>query len=1146
MFDLYNGIGLFCEIDDLHSKTLKIDNAHTNYRLHSALYLYKKRGGKIFFVCQNDYEAQKYYDKLKAYIKNDELFFYPKESFYFTYADSFSRENSLKRIKCVLNSFNDKPAFIVTSVWALCEKHPFITKDMMIKKDITDLMKPEKLVDDLISYGYTREDRCEAYGQFALRGGIVDFFSPCNEDATRVEFFSDEIDSIRSFDPDTMLSKSNMQSFCIVPFCEYPISPVQIKQGINALKKDLEKNTDLIKDEEARQLSQSNFKELIEKLSMDPNEASRLVYSYLDSNELTLIDLFRDSAVLLCDSVLLKKSYELIRKNVFEDFAELKARSLACDKQLNIFIDYDEFISKILSHDVIDYSTTVENSGINYTQIIDSSCIDVIDYKGNTNYFLANLPYYEQDNYNIIITYNKTTNKPVKELLTALNVKVRENIFSAGVTLVECDIFEGMDFANKKIVIIPCEYLITQRKYKSKKAKRDITKEFFSDISPGDYVVHETYGIGKYEGIVRMALEGVSKDYVKISYAMEDVLYVPPEQMDLIQKYVGTQEGTARLSRLGSSDWQSTTKKVKRAVKELASEYLKMYAERLALKGYPFSKDTVWQDEFEDKFEFTPTEDQLKCSKEIKDDMEKPFPMDRLLLGDVGYGKTEVAQRAAFKAVMEPKQVAVLVPTTILALQHYNNFIERFKDYPIKIELICCFRSSKQIKQTIENLKTGKTDIVIGTHRLLSKDVVFNDLGLLIVDEEQRFGVAHKDKLKLMKTTVDTLTLSATPIPRTLNMSLSGIKDMSVINTPPEKRTEVLTYVAEQNDSLIRRAIQNEMFRNGQTFYLYNNVEHIAQKAQTISMLVPEARVAYAHGQMNEHELEKIIVDFLEKKFDVLVCTTIIENGVDIINANTMLIENADRLGLSQLYQLRGRVGRSDVTAYAYMFYKRDKVLSEVAQKRLKSIKEFTQFGSGFKIAMRDLQIRGAGNIMGANQHGHFANVGYEMYCRLLSEAVGEVSGKPTKVSYPCEIDIKADAYLPHEYVTGEDERIKLYKDIALIENEQDVSRMIDEITDVYSDMPVSVENLLKIALIKAKAKSVGIKKIRQNEKGLYMEFHEGVFLSADFIIGLCVSYKLKIKSTDKQSTLLLNIPNDKDMLSYCEGFLNDFICKSK
>jgi len=606
----------------------------------------------------------------------------------------------------------------------------------------------------------------------------------------------------------------------------------------------------------------------------------------------------------------------------------------------------------------------------------------------------------------------------------------------------------------------------------------------------GDYVVHQTHGIGQYVGLEMLTVEGVKKDYLKIRYQDGAFLYIPTNQMDLVQKYIGTEGKQPKINKLGGSDWLRTRTRVKESLRKLAEELIKLYAQRAALKGFQYSKDTVWQKQFEEQFPYEETEDQLRCIEEIKRDMESGKVMDRLLCGDVGFGKTEVALRAVFKAVMDGRQVAWLVPTTVLAQQHYSNFLERMKDFPVTVEMLSRFRSRAEQRRILRDVKSGNVDVLVGTHRLLQKDIQFRDLGLLVIDEEQRFGVSHKERLKNLSPEIDVLTLTATPIPRTLHMSLTGIRDISVIEDPPEERYPVQTYVMEYNRDVIRDAITRELARQGQVFYLYNRVRTIEAKAAEVQAMVPDARVGVAHGQMDEAQLEDIMISFLKGELDILVCTTIIESGLDMPNVNTIIVEDADRMGLAQLYQLRGRVGRSNRLAYAYITYRKDRVISEVAEKRLQAIKEFTELGSGFRIAMRDMEIRGAGNLLGPEQHGHMEAVGYEMYCRLLEEAVRELRGEPArKEDMEVTIDINIDAYIDDSYIGNESRKIEMYRKIAAINDNNDVIDIEDELIDRYGDIPGPVRNLIKVAYIKALARSLGISAVTEKKDSVIFTF---------------------------------------------------------
>ena len=680
-----------------------------------------------------------------------------------------------------------------------------------------------------------------------------------------------------------------------------------------------------------------------------------------------------------------------------------------------------------------------------------------------------------------------STNDLNKELLdlgveTILSKKRDIDIQSSQVVIVPGNIGSGFQYKSIKFDVITDNEMIgvhKRVKTKSKKFNKGQKIETFLDLNIGDYVVHENSGVGRYTGIDQLTVNGVKKDYMKVVYQGGDNLYVPIDQMDKIQKYIGSDAEKVKLNKLGSSEWSKAKAKVKKEIEEMTKDLVELYAKREKVKGYKFSKDTPWQAEFESLFPYQETDDQLKAIEDTKKDMQSSKVMDRLICGDVGYGKTEVAIRAIFKACMEQKQVAVLVPTTILAQQHYNTFRERFENYPIRVEVLSRFKTPKQQKQIIEDARKGLVDVIIGTHRIVSKDIELPNLGLVVIDEEQRFGVKHKEALKKIKSTVDVLTLSATPIPRTLHMSLSGIRDMSVIEEPPQERHPVITYVVEGKESIIQDEIEREIARGGQVFFVYNRVEKIDEMASMIQRLVPDAKVAVGHGRMTGKELENIILGFLNKEYNVLVCTTIIETGMDISNANTMIVYDADKMGLAQLYQLRGRVGRSNRQGYAYFMYEKDKILSEVAEKRLKAIKEFTEFGSGFKIAMRDLEIRGAGNILGPQQHGHMAVIGYDLYVKMLNDAIRKVKGEVVKEEVDTEVDLPVNAYIPDTYIDDELIKIEMYKKIASIENEEDMADIREELEDRFSDIPKSVDTLISIAYIKTLCKKLNIEKIR-------------------------------------------------------------------
>ena len=710
-------------------------------------------------------------------------------------------------------------------------------------------------------------------------------------------------------------------------------------------------------------------------------------------------------------------------------------------------------------------------------------------------------------------------------------VNILPGAFSSGF---ECDEFD--------LVVISTGEVFETKKPRRKMSStfKDGEKVVFADLKEGDFIVHKSHGIGQYIGVNTIKADGVTKDYIKIKYKGDDVLYVPTNSLDNIRKYIGSEISNLHLNKLGSNDWKKQKERVKNNLRQVAEELIKLYAKRQKMQGFSFSKDTPWQKEFEDSFEFTETDDQLRCIEEIKKDMESVKPMDRLLCGDVGYGKTEVAIRAAFKACMDQRQVAYLVPTTVLAEQQYTTFKERLKDFPVNIAGLSRFRTAKEQKEIVKKLEAGEIDILVGTHRLLSKDVKFKNLGLLIIDEEHRFGVKAKEKIKQLKESVDVLTMTATPIPRTLHMSVVGMRDMSVIYEPPQNRKPVQTYVLEYDEEVVREAILKELERGGQVFYLYNNVQNILKKLNDIQQLVPEAKVDLAHGQMSGNELENIMQDFIDKKSNVLVCTTILESGIDIPNANTIIVENADRLGLAQLYQIRGRVGRSDTQAYAYVTYRRDKILSEEADKRLKAIKEFTEFGSGFKIAMRDLEIRGAGSIMGEIQHGHLEQVGYDMYCKLLDEVVKEMQGEKVEEEPEIQIDINVSSYIPDSFIENASQKIEIYQNIASCKNEEDIQNVMDEILDRYGKMPAEIENLLEVARIKNLCFEKFVLKINQRGNNIIYYFDEKKF-DVSIVEKLMRIYKGKIKFSPSKISpyITVKINNDFEILKECKTFLN-------
>ena len=983
------------------------------------------------------------------------------------------------------------------------------------KKDLNSLKQI------LLLMGYERSDLVENRGQFSIRGGIADI-GLTEKTGVRIEFWGDEVDSIRYFNISSQRTTEMTEKITIYPAHEYILSYNIDKEVIpeyskiasnicNKIKEKyiIEKTNKVESDIEAIQNG-----EYISKIDKYFNEFYDKVGSFLDylpKNILLCIDENskinqRIENILIENNNLIKSLVEKERfipegiLNVSE-FSKENWNSIYNEKQ-TIYLEENN-------------SKAVNKFEFNYRQ--------VNFYKSEIEILINDIKKWQKENKKIfILAGGKESVDKVKELLKEYEIVADSNPFtqidnfssskraSKGNNLVEKepvpepdrnvgkepvpqpDILEGglssgFEFYDANLVVISLAEAFGEevKKRKASPTFRQGEKIVFADLKPGDFVVHKTNGIGEFVGVNTIEADGVTKDYIKIRYKNNDMLYVPTNNLDNVRKYIGGGDTAPTLNKLGSKEWSNTKARVKKNLREVAKDLIELYAKRQKIKGYAFSKDTDWQRQFEDEFPYQETDDQLRCIDEVKKDMEEQRPMDRLLCGDVGYGKTEVAIRAAFKAVMDHKQVAYLVPTTVLANQQYESFKARMENFGVNVELLNRFRTKKEQNEVIKKLKLGDVDVVVGTHRLLSEDVIYKDLGLLIIDEEHRFGVKDKEKIKKLKASVDVLTMTATPIPRTLHMSILGVRDMSVIYEPPQNRRPVQTYVLEYDAEVIKEAITKELERNGQVFYLYNNVESIPKKAMEIQELVPEAKVEFAHGKMTGRELEDIMERFVKQEINVLVCTTILESGIDIPNANTIIVENADRLGLAQLYQIRGRVGRSDKQAYAYVTYKRDKLLSEVADKRLKAIREFTEFGSGFKIAMRDLEIRGAGSLLGEIQHGHMEQVGYDTYCNLLDQVVKEMQGIEVKESDEdpeIQIDINVSSYIPDSYIENSSQKIEVYQNIALCRTEEDIQNVIDEIIDRYGVMPKELENLIEVARIKELCRIAGVVKVSEKK----------------------------------------------------------------
>lgn len=1101
-------------------------------------------------ITYSDMEARALFDDISFY--TDKVMYFPSKEYVFYNIETSGHENENKRLS-VLDTITENTGYIVVaSIDAVLQytADKNIFNDSIIEFSLGAKFDLSKLSDRLVIMGYSREDIVEGEGQFSIRGGILDVFSPNMENPLRIEFFDDETDSIRTFDPYTQRSLEKLNKARVIPVTEAVMSYEKKQEIIEELKKRIKKEKRKKQPNETFIETLDADIELFNERHYFPSidKYISLIYGKITS----LVDYFlNDSLVFIIDSKRISERGKTFEWEKGEAVSELKSKGIIGNTKEDFFVSYMDFVMKASDKKIISLNTLSHSkTEFDYKHLETFTTKTTVSFHGKIDYLYEDLENWQKNGYTSVIL--ASTRGRSENLAGVLNDRgIRTALISDGqdikegvANVVRGNLNKGFEYPEIKFVLISDREIFESTKSRRRRKIDNANRiKSYNDINAGDYVVHVTHGIGQYMGTQKMVVGGITKDYLKIQYQGTDVLYVPIDQLNLLYKYVGNNtERKMKLNKLGGSDWNKTKQRVKKATADLAQGLIKLYAERENSKGYSFSEDTPWQREFEDTFPYRETEDQLRSIEEVKHDMESPRPMDRLLCGDVGFGKTEVALRAAFKAVCDSKQVAYLCPTTVLAMQHYETFLKRMENFPIKVEMLSRFRSVAQQKKILKKLKTGEIDVIIGTHRLLSKDVIFRDLGLLVVDEEQRFGVAHKERLKELKKDVDVLTMTATPIPRTLHMAMTSVRDMSVLTEPPENRYPVQTYVLEDNPAVILDAIGKEISRGGQVFYLYNRVQGIYRKAEWIKSQFPDINVAVGHGKMHEDELEEIMYDMVNGTTDVLVCTTIIETGLDIPNANTIIIENADRMGLAQLYQLRGRVGRSNRAAYAYLTYRRDSILSDVASKRLRAVKEFTEFGSGFKIAMRDLEIRGAGNILGAEQHGHMDSVGYDMYCKILKESINEAKGIKSEQDVGVTIDINVNAYLPEEYIENHNQRIDMYKKIAAIETEDDKFEIEDELIDRYGDIPRSVQNIIDVSALKIKAKKCGVYEISQPGNNLQMKFIEGkIDAHAVFTLDKMFPKRIKIAASENPVINFKIAEDNKNILNYT-GELLDII----
>ena len=1072
---------------------------------------------KICIVTYNEIQAKKLAKDLKFFFKH--VYFFPKREIasydYITESKDlpYARIDILNKI--ILEEKKTEPIVIVTTIEAVMQK--MITKQELYENTVDfrigNSYSIEKLKNIFVMLGYERTELVEGRGQFSIRGGIVDV-GLSEKVGVRIEFWGEEVDSIRYFNVSTQRSTEMLQTITIFPAHEFITNNINnVCKKIEGKYKNVEEDIELIKNGEAISKIDKYFNEFYDNQSYFLDYLSNKYLICIDEN--SKINQRKENIVIENNNLI--KS--LIEKERFvpESIKNISLFEYEWNNKQILYLEQNDLLQNIIKYS---FSTR-----------------EIQFFQSETDLLISDLNEYQKNKKRVVLLGgNEATAKKICSLLTEKEIiyKYEENIKELNpgeIVITLGSLSAGFENYDLNLVLISLANTfeeVTKKRKVSSSIFRQGEKIVFADLKEGDFVVHKLHGIGRFMGVKTITTENkITKDYIKIKYKNDDVLYVPTDSLDNVRKYVGGGEAAPKLNRLGSKEWNTTKAKVKKNLEVIAKDLVELYAKRQRIQGFSFSKDSPWQMQFEESFPYQETDDQLRCIEEVKKDMEKPVPMDRLLCGDVGYGKTEVAIRAAFKAVMDQKQVAYLVPTTVLANQQYEEFNNRMSEYAIKVELLNRFRTKKEQEEVVKKLKLGEVDVVIGTHRILSQDVEFKDLGLLIIDEEQRFGVKDKEKIKKLKNSVDVLTMTATPIPRTLHMSILGVRDMSVIYEPPQNRRPVQTYVLEYDEEVIREAITKELERGGQVFYLFNNVEQIIRKADSISKIVPEARVAYAHGKMTGKELEDIMETFIKKEIDVLVCTTILESGIDIPNANTIIVENADRLGLSQLYQIRGRVGRSDKQAYAYITYKRDKLLSEVADKRLKAIKEFTEFGSGFKIAMRDLEIRGAGSMLGEIQHGHMEQVGYDTYCKLLDEVMKETQGIKVKEERDVQIDLDISSYIPDNFISDSSQKIEVYQNIALCRTEEDIQNVIDEIIDRYGTLPDEVENLIEIVRIKELARSINIVKIAQRYNNIVFYFSDNNY-PAEWVSALIEKYgdRIRFSKSIEPYVTLKNVTN--------------------
>lgn len=1165
--------------------TLDSQKVHLMYELGEASAFAWK-----LVVTYDDIRAKEIYDDFRSF--TSQVWLYPAKDLLFYSADIHGNLMTRQRIAVLRHLMEDREGVVVTTMDGLMDHLMPIKylREQSITVESGQIIDLDAWKERLIAMGYERMAQVDGMGQFSIRGGIVDIFPLTEEVPVRIELWDDEVDSIRTFDLESQRSVEQLESITIYPAAEVVLSGDQLAAGIGRLEKE-EKTYGKALREQHKPEEAHRIHTIIEELRNGLDEGWRIggldaYIRYFCPDTVSFLEYFPqgESVIYLDEPARLKEKGETVELEFRESMVHRLEKGYLLPGQTELLYPAAEVLARMQKPFAVMLTGLDQKlPGMKVNQKFSIDVKNVNSYQNSFEILIKDLTRWKKEGYRVILLSASRTRasrlasdlreydlraycpdvleaesgnaggdgtvSPDSGNTVSVNTAVRK-VQPGEILVTYGNLHRGFEYPLLKFVFITEGDMFGVEKKRKRRKKTNYQGkaiQSFTELSVGDYVVHEEHGLGIYKGIEKVERDRVIKDYIKIEYGDGGNLYLPATRLESIQKYAGAEAKRPKLNKLGGAEWNKTKTKVRGAVQEIAKDLVKLYAARQEKAGFQYGTDTVWQREFEELFPYDETDDQMDAIDAVKKDMESRRIMDRLICGDVGYGKTEVALRAAFKAVQDSKQVVYLVPTTILAQQHYNTFVQRMKDFPVRVDMLSRFCTPARQKRTLEDLRKGMVDIVIGTHRVLSKDIQFKDLGLLIIDEEQRFGVAHKEKIKHLKENVDVLTLTATPIPRTLHMSLAGIRDMSVLEEPPVDRMPIQTYVMEYNEEMVREAINRELARNGQVYYVYNRVTDIDEVAGRVQALVPDAVVTFAHGQMREHELERIMADFINGEIDVLVSTTIIETGLDIPNANTMIIHDADRMGLSQLYQLRGRVGRSNRTSYAFLMYKRDKLLREEAEKRLQAIREFTELGSGIKIAMRDLEIRGAGNVLGAEQHGHMEAVGYDLYCKMLNQAVLALKGETLEEdSYETVVECDIDAYIPVSYIKNEYQKLDIYKRISAIETEEEYMDMQDELMDRFGDIPHSVENLLKIAAIRALAHRAYVTEVVINRQEVRLTMYQKARLRVEKIPDLVRSYKgdLKLVPGDVPSFHYIDRRNKNqdslEMMGKAEEILKD------